>query len=199
MRITVPSQQRGVSSAAVYGQQETLLQWAMALAGHDGERWAALVRRESDLFDDLFIVLLRNLQARGAKNLTKGQALWEALRASLSKFSPVLQSTDANQSGSLARKRDRRQKQRESLARSLYQQLTPASFVEAHAWLFGERPTMPVRYASIEEHHALLRNEQQACIAALCEAPDRWELLAGLAKRTQNIALLSQMLALSAF
>lgn len=198
MRIAVPSRQRGVSAAAVYGQQETLLQWALALAGDDGERWAAIVNLGPQLFDDLLILVLRRLQNMDLQRLTNAQALWGTLRTLLSRFRPTPQQGDPTGHPEQHEER-RKQKQIEALAYAAYERLTPSEFVDAHAWLFSSRAMMPTSYSSLEEHYTLRVQAQQQCVTTLSNQPDRWALLASLAAGVEDVSLLARQLAQSSW
>lgn len=193
LRLALPSMNRGASPEAKYGQQATLLGWLKDLADDDGQRWAALVQLEPHLFADLYLGLLRDLQARGAQPLADPNALWAALRDSLSEYRPPRSSTQTATKSQDEAGDDRSES--ETLARALYEQLTPANFVEAHAWLFGERPKLPLRYTSASDHNDLLRRQQAACVDALCLREDRWEQLTRLAPRARLKGRLAELLA----
>lgn len=193
LRLALPSMNRGASPEAKYGQQATLLGWLKDLAADDGQRWAALVQLEPHLFADLYLGLLRDLQARGAQPLADPNALWAALRDSLSEYRPPRSGAKTATKSQDEAGDDRSES--ETLARALYEQLTPADFVEAHAWLFGERPKLPLRYTSASDHNDLLRRQQAACVDALCLREDRWEQLTRLAPRARLKGRLAELLA----
>lgn len=188
LRLALPSMDRGASAEAQYGQQATLLGWLKMLAGSDGERWATLVRLKSHMFVDLYLDLLRDLQKRNLQVLTDPDALWAALRESLSEYHlPVAGGSSGTMKEPPSENSQRLAEIRE-LSQTLYQTLTPTDFTAAHAWLFGDNPAPPGRYASVEARVAQVQQAQAACVDALCQRSDRWLQLARLLPNARNSA-----------
>jgi predicted ATP-binding protein involved in virulence len=197
MQISVPSRTRGVSSAALYGQQQTLLHWAIELAGNDGLRWAALLPLEAHLFADLFIGLLRHLQTKKLADVSHRTTLWAALRSSLNRFRPESVASAGESASQPASDRELRQQQIDALTRALYDALTPTDFVAAHAWLFDAPASLPAPYSSVQERYKQWEQTQAQFVAELGQREDRWERLAELVAQVKDEQRLAVQLARS--
>lgn len=197
LQISIPSRTHGVSAAALYGQQQTLLGWAIELAGNDGRRWAALLPLEAHLFADLFIGLLRHLQTIQPAGLSHRTTLWAALRASLDRFRPEPEASAGESASQAASDRKVHQQQSEALTRALYDALTPTDFVAAHAWLFDQHVSLPAPYSSVQDRYEKWEQTQAQVIAELGRREDRWERLAEFAAQVEDGQRLAVQLARS--
>lgn len=191
--LSVPAMRRGISGAAIYGQLEQLLSWAMELAGTDGEKWAEILEVGPRLPPELLLTALRRVATLVPDLHDEQQVLWGALRSLLSIYEPAPQDPadkDEGQDETIQQPQDGT----ESLARSLYEQLTPSDFVAKHAWLFDAHPSFPARHRSPEEAYELLVEAQRRCITDLAASADRWALLARLRGRVHALPQLARLL-----
>ncbi len=198
LSLSVPSLRRFSSVAAIYGQLEQLLSWAMDLAGTDCEKWAEILEVGRRLPSDLLLTALRRIATLVPDLHDEQQVLWGALRSLLSIYEPAPQDpadSDDGQDATIQKPQDGT----ESLARSLYEQLTPSDFIEQHRWLFGERAFLPIQYASPQAHHDLLVQAQRRFVNELAARADRWALLARLRGRVQDLRQLVRLLAESSW
>ncbi len=194
LSLSVPSLRRFSSGAAIYGQLEQLLSWAMELAGTDGEKWAEILEVGPRLPPELLLTALHRIATLVPDLHDEQQVLWGALRSLLSIYEPEQQDPadkDDGQDATIQQPQDGT----ESLARSLYEQLTPSDFVAKHAWLFDAHPSFPVRHRAPEEAYELLVQAQRRCITDLARSAERWALLARLRGRVHDLPQLSRLLA----
>ncbi len=192
--LSVPAlRTRGSSGAAIYGQLEQFLSWAMELAGTDCEKWAEILDVGQQLPPELLLTALRRIATLVPALHDEQQVLWGALRSLLSIYEPAPQDAADHQDEPDATIQPH-QNGTDALARWLYEQLTPSDFVAKHAWLFDARSSFPVRYRSPEEPSKLLAHAQRRCITELANRSDRWALLARLGNRVY-LPWLSRLLA----
>jgi predicted ATP-binding protein involved in virulence len=191
--LSVPSLRRFSSGAAIYGQLEQLLSWAMELAGTDGEKWAEILEVGPRLPSELLLTALRRIATLVPDLHDEQQVLWGALRSLLSIYEPE-QKAQGEAGANQTKQRQQRREPAEVLAQALYQQLQPADFIAQHAWLFAKQPRLPIRYTTREEHHQLLLVEQHRCITDLAARPDRMVLLARLRARVHDMSRLASLL-----
>lgn len=193
--LSVPAMPRGISGAAIYGQLEQILSWAMELAGTDCEKWAEILEVGPRLPSELLLTALRRIATLVPNLRDEQQVLWGALRSLLS-----IQELERKQQGeagtSQAQQHQQRREPAEVLAQALYHQLRPADFINQHLWLFEKPASLPSRYAM---HYELLVKEQQDFVDELAASKDRWTLLARLGCSVQELPQLARMLAESSW